>query len=240
MKVLVIEDDPDTVYLVSTCLKLRWPQTEVLESRTGRGGVELAGDAAPDFVILDIGLPDIDGLTVLREIRGFSDVPVIMLTGRGQDLDIAASLEGGADDYVRKPFSAVELIARLQAVTRRAGGRPQPTNPVLTTGDLVLDFGAAEVYKDGEPINLTPSERTILEDLTRNALRVVNYRSLASSVFGVDDPSPLETQTLRVHVQHLRSKLGAPADNPKLIANVRGAGYKFMVPVTPLAAKTQE
>ena len=240
MKVLVVEDDPDTVYLVSTCLKLRWPQAEVFDAGTGREGLDLAGEEAPDIVILDIGLPDMDGMRVMREIRQFSDVPIIMLTGRDRDLDIAASLEGGADDYVVKPFSPVELLARIQAVTRRVQGRTQSVNPVLTAGDLVLDFDAAEVLRNGRPVNLTRSELRILQHLTRNALRVVSYESLASSVLDVESPGPAETRTIRVHVQHLRTKLGDSASVPRFIANVRGAGYKFVVPVTPLAARSRE
>ena len=240
MRVLVVEDDADTAYLVSTCLKLRWPEAEVLEAGTGREGLEFVGGVPLDLIILDIGLPDTDGLKLLGEIRGYSDVPIIMLTGRDLDLDIAASLEGGADDYVRKPFSSVELLARVQAVLKRAQGLAQAVNPVLTAGDLVLDFDAAEVIRNGEPVNLTPSEMSILQYLTRNALRVVSYEALASGVLDVEDPRPSDIRTLRVHVQQLRSKLGDPASNPRLIANVRGAGYKFIAPVTTLAAKPKE
>ena len=120
MKVLIVEDDQDTVYLVSTCLRLRWPQVEVLEAGTGQRGLELARSEGPDLIVLDIGLPDIDGRTILTRLREYSEVPIIMLTARDRDVDVAASLEAGADDYVRKPFSSTELLARIQAVTRRA------------------------------------------------------------------------------------------------------------------------
>ena len=167
MRVLVVEDDRDTVFLVSTCLKLRWPQAEVVEAATGQEGIDLAGTASPDLVILDIGLPDIDGRTVLTRIREYSDVPIVMLTARDRDLDVAASLEAGADDYVSKPFSSVELLARIQAVTRRAQGRMGSVNPPLAAGDLVLDFDAAEVHNAGERVDLTLTEMRILQHLVR-------------------------------------------------------------------------
>jgi len=235
MKVLIIEDDRDTIYLVATCLKLRWPQVEVLQAETGQEGIDLAGEAAPDLVILDIGLPDIDGRKVLDRIRGYSDVPIIMLTARDRDLDLAASLEAGADDYVTKPFSSVELLARIQAVTRRAQGRMGSVNPALTAGDLVLDFDAAEVHNAGEAVDLTLTELRILQHLVRNALRVVGYDALVSTILDVVDPGDSERRLIRVHVQHLRSKLGDSAENPTFIANVRGVGYKFLLPATPLA-----
>ena len=236
MKVLVVEDDQDTVYLVETCLKLRWPQVDVVAANTGQRGLELAEVESPDLIILDIGLPDTDGRKILAQLMEFSDVPIIMLTGHDRDLDIAASLEGGADDYVTKPFSSIELLARIQAATRRAQGRMQSVRPVLTAGDLILDFDAAEVHKNGERLNLTLTELRILEHLTRNSGRVVTYQTLASQVLNVEDPGLSESRLIRVHVQHLRSKLGDPATSPRFISNVRGVGYKFMLPVTALAA----
>lgn len=234
MKVLVIEDDPDTIYLVSVCLTLRWPNVEVLEALTGREGLDQAEREAPDLIILDLGLPDIDGRVVLERVRQSSDVPVIILSGRDRDLDIAAHLEGGADDYVTKPFSSVELLARVQAVTRRSMGRVQAGAPALTAGDLLLDFAAAEVYKDGEAVQLTLTELRILEQMAHNARRVVTYDQLAGRALNIDNPGPDDTRLIRVHVQHLRSKLGDSADHPTYISNVRGVGYKFMPSVSPM------
>jgi len=122
MKVLVIEDDPGIIEVVSLCFQLRWSGTNVISAANGRDGVALVETESPDVVILDIGLPDIDGYQVLKEIRRFSEVPVIMLTVRGEDTDVAKGLELGADDYITKPFSHIELIARVQAVLRRAQG----------------------------------------------------------------------------------------------------------------------
>ena len=236
LKVLIVEDDRDTVYLVATCLNLRWPQATVVSAGTGEEGFSLSGSEAPDLVIIDIGLPDIDGRDLLRRIRDFSDVPIMMLTARDRDLDIAAALEAGADDYVTKPFSSVELLARVQAVIRRSRGRMGSVNPPLTAGDLLLDFDGAEVYRGGDRVELTLTEMRILQDLTRNALRVVSYDSLANRVLDVEDPGDSERRLIRVHVQHLRSKLGDAAQDSKYIANVRGVGYKFVLEVNVLAA----
>ena len=236
MKVLIVEDDPDTVEMVSVCLRLRWPQAEVIGAGTGREGLELIEADVPDLIILDIGLPDIDGREILRRLREFSDVPILMLTAYDRDFDIARSLEEGADDYMTKPFSPLELQARVRALTRRAQDRTSHITLPLTTGELLMDFAAAEVHKSGDRIRLTLTELKMLELLARNSQRVVTYESLASRVLGVDQPGLAETRLVRVHVQHLRSKLGDLASSPQFIANVRGVGYKFLLPVTTVVA----
>ena len=232
MKFLVIDDSQEIIDAVSLCLNLRWPQADVLSSSEGRRGLELVEEAGPDLVILDIGLPDMNGLEVLRSLRGFSDVPVVMLTARGQDVEIARFLEEGADDYVVKPFSHVELMGRIQAIFRRAHGRMRSSSRPLQAGDLLMDFGAAEVYRAGQPVSLTRTELSLLERLVRNATRVVSYESLASNILQVAEPADADSRLIKVHVQHLRSKLGDSAENPKYIANVYGIGYKFMPQVT--------
>ena len=239
MKFLVIEDSQEMVDAVSLCLNLRWPQAEVLCTGEGRRGLELVEEEAPDLVILDIGLPDMHGLEVLRSLRGFSDVPVVMLTARNQDVEIARFLEEGADDYVVKPFSHVELMGRLQAIFRRAQGRMRSSSRPLQAADLLIDFGAAEVYQAGEPINLTRTELAFLEHLVRNANRVASYESLATLILQGGEPADADTRLIKVHVQHLRSKLGDSADNPKYIANVYGIGYKFLPQVSSGVAGIQ-
>jgi len=233
MKILVIDDSPEIIDAVSFCIRLRWPQAEVLAAGEGQQGLDIVGEESPDLVILDIGLPDIDGLKVLQSLRSFSDVPVMMLTVRDRDVDIARFLEEGADDYMVKPFSHVELLGRIQAVFRRANGRMRSSSPPLQAGDLLMDFGAAEVYRAGEPINLTRTELNLLEHLVRNAPRVVTYESMASKSLQVADVTDADSRLIRVHLQHLRSKLGDSAEKPKYIANVYGVGYKLLLPVTP-------
>ena len=232
MKFLVIDDSEEIIDAVSLCLNLRWPQAEIISTGEGQAGLELVEKQSPDLVILDIGLPDIGGLEVLRSLRSFSDVPIVMLTARGQDVEIARFLEEGADEFVVKPFSHVELMGRVQAVLRRSQGRARATSQPLQAGDLLLDFGAAEVCRAGQPISLTRTEMALLEHLVRNATRVVTYESLASNILSVAEPADADNRLIKVHVQHLRSKMGDPAENPKYIANVYGIGYKFLLQVT--------
>ena len=191
-------------------------------------------------MILDIGLPDMSGLEVLQSLRGFSNVPVMMLTVRDQDVEIARFLEQGADDYVVKPFSHVELMGRIQALFRRAHQRTRSSSRPLQAGDFLMAFGAAEVYKAGVPIRLTRTELGLLEHLVRNATRVVTYESLASTIFQVDEPIDTDNRLIKVHVGHLRSKLGDPVENPQYIANVYGIGFKFLPQVTSGIVRTNQ
>ena len=232
MKFLIVDDNPEIIDAVTLCVTLRWPQAELHSIDKGQRALELIKEEAPDLVILDIGLPDINGLEVLRSLRGFSDVPVVMLTVRDQDVEIARFLEEGADDYVVKPFSHVELMGRIQAIFRRAHGRMRSNIQPLQAGDLLLDFGAAEVYRSGQPINLTRTELAFLEHLALNPNRVVTYESLASNILQVAEPADTDSRLIKVHIQHLRSKLGDSVENPKYIANVYGIGYKFLPQVT--------
>jgi DNA-binding response OmpR family regulator len=221
MKVLVIEDDPGIIEVVSLCFQLRWSGTTVISAANGHNGVSLVETESPDVVILDIGLPDIDGYQVLKEIRRFSDVPVLMLTVRGEDTDIAKGLELGADDYITKPFSHIELIARVQAVLRRAQG--------LNVTDEERPF-IAEVLLNGRPIKLTSTERKLLYYLIRNEGRILSHESLLAKVWG--DNYVDARDLLRVHIQHLRQKLEDDTEVPKIIVTEHGIGYKFARPIT--------
>lgn len=240
MKIVVIDDSEEIIDAVSLCLNLRWPQAEVLSSGEGQKGLDLVEQHSPDLVILDIGLPDTIGLEVLRSIRGFSAVPVIMLTARDQDVEIAKYLEEGADDFIVKPFSHVEFMGRVQAVIRRANGRLRSSSKPLQAADLLMDFAAAEVYRAGTPVSLTRTELAILEHMVRNANRVVTYQSLASHVLQQPEPADADSRLIKVHVQHLRAKLGDVAGNPQYIANVYGLGYKFLPQVASGIAAIQE
>lgn len=232
MKFAVIDDSQDIFDAVSLCVNLRWPQAEIVGANTGDQGLKTIEEQTPDLVILDVGLPDMSGLEVLQWIRKFSDVPVIILTARDQDVEIARFLEAGADDYIVKPFSHVELLGRIQAILRRTRGRVQAGTPVLQAGDLLMDFDGAEVHRSGVPVSLTRTELNLLADLVRNATRVVTYESLASKVLNSADLSDSDTRLIKVHIQHLRAKLNDSAENPRYITNIYGIGYKFMLPVT--------
>jgi len=231
MKVLVIEDDPGIIEVVSLCFQLRWSGTTVISANNGSKGVSLVETEIPDVVILDIGLPDMDGYQVLREIRRFSDVPVLMLTVRGEDTDVAKGLELGADDYITKPFSHIELIARVQAVLRRSQGL-SVTNEErpFAGGKLSVDFARNEVSLSGKPIKLTSTERKLLYHLIRNEGRILSHESLLSKVWG--DTYSDARDLLRVHIQHLRQKLGDDAESPAIIVTEHGIGYKFIRPST--------
>ncbi len=231
MQAIVIDDDPDILDLVSFCVKMRWPHCGVSGSTTGEGGLSLTTELSADLAILDLGLPDLDGIEVLRRLRAFSNVPVIVLSARDRDVDIARLLEEGADDYVVKPFSYVEMLGRIQAVLRRTHGQVTSASNSLRAGDLLMDFASSQVSKAGEVLNLTHTELGILEQLARNSPRVVTYQSLSFSVLGASDCSDEEVRLLRVHISNLRTKLGDSSSFAKYIANVRGAGYRFLLPV---------
>ena len=229
MKVLVIEDDPGIIEVVSLCFQLRWSGTALISATNGAKGLELVETESPDVVILDIGLPDVDGYQVLREIRRFSDVPVIMLTVRSEDTHIARGLELGADDYITKPFSHIELLARVQAVLRRAQGLSvsEDERP-FSAGKLSVDFVRNEVLLDGKPVKLTSTERKLLYYLIRNEGRILSHESLLAKVWGETYIDARDL--LRVHIQHLRQKLEDDTESPNIIVTEHGMGYKFVRP----------
>ncbi len=229
MRALVIDDDPEVVEAIQVCFAIRWPDVEVLAAGNGREGIELVAEERPQVVILDISLPDIDGYAVCRQIRSVSEVPVIMLTARSSELEKVKGLELGADDYITKPFSHIELLARVRAVLRRASapnlwsGLPSYVSPGLT-----VDFGAREVCCRGAHIKLTPIEYEILCQLVRNPGQVLPHRTLLSRVWGPEYVN--EVGYLKVHIHNLRLKLEDDPDKPVMILTERGAGYRFVPP----------
>jgi len=229
LKVVVVDDSPEIIEVVSLCFQLRWSGADLISAATGAKGLELIEAESPDIVILDIGLPDMDGFQVLRDIRRFSQVPVIMLTVRGEDIDVAKGLELGADDYITKPFSHIELIARVQAVLRRVQGLPVSSEErPFVSGKLSVDFASNEVMLDGKPVKLTSTESKILFLLIRNEGRLVTHESLLTKVWGETYIDARDL--LRVHIQHLRQKLGDSVESPSIIVTEHGMGYKFVRP----------
>ena len=227
MKVVVIDDAPDIIEVVSLCFQLRWSGTEVVEAGEGGKGLELIEAESPDVVILDINLPDMDGFQVIRELRRFSQVPVIMLTVKGEDTDIARGLELGADDYMVKPFSHIELIARVEAVLRRVRGQPITSDErPFVSGKLSVDFASNEIKVDGKLVKLTSTETKLLRHLIRNEGRLLSHENLLSKVWGEGYRDTRDL--LRVHIQHLRQKLGDSLDSPRIIVTEHGMGYKFV------------
>jgi len=229
LKVVVVDDSPEIIEVVSLCFQLRWSGTNVISAARGDKGLELIEAENPDVVILDIGLPDMDGFQVLRELRRFSQVPVIMLTVRGEDTDVAKGLELGADDYITKPFSHIELVARVQAVLRRVQGLPVTTEErPFVSGKLSVDFASNEVKLDGKPVKLTSTESRLLYLLIRNEGRLVTHENLLTKVWGETYVDARDL--LRVHIQHLRQKLGDNIESPGIIVTEHGMGYKFVRP----------
>jgi two-component system, OmpR family, KDP operon response regulator KdpE len=229
MKILVVDDEPDVVESVRLGFTLQWRDVDVLEAGEGQRALDIVEQDHPDIVLLDVGLPGIDGYEVLRQIRAFSDVPVVMLTARDDAMDKVKGLELGADDYVTKPFNHLELMARVKAVLRRLE-MPPPTSraPSFQAGDLEVDFARREVRLRGTRVDLTPTEYKLLYHLVRNAGHVLEHGTLLAKVWGRDYLD--EVDYVRVYIRRLRDKLGDLAESPRYIETERGLGYRFIAP----------
>ena len=229
MKILVVDDEPDVVESVRIGFTLHWREIEVLGATSGEKALDAVESEVPDIVLLDIGLPDIDGFEVLRRIREFSDVPVLMLTARDDSMDKVKGLELGADDYVTKPFNHLELMARVRAVLRRLS-MPAPTSraPSFRWLDLEVDFARQEARFDGRRLELTPTEYKLLYHLVRNQGHVLQHGTLLAKVWGREYVD--EVDYLRVYIRRLRDKLGDAPDKPRYIRTERGLGYRFLGP----------
>lgn len=224
MKLLIVEDDEEIVEAISLAFQIRWPEAKIASTRYGKKGVELVESEQPDIVILDLGLPDINGFDVLRKIRQFSEVPIIIVTVRADEADIIKGLEWGADDYIIKPFRQMELVARIKAQIRRQG---QPEEEI-TSGPLKLNSVTGQLYHDSREINLTVTEARILGHLMRNAGHVVTHASIAEAVWG--DNYPGAADSLKVHIRRLREKIEENPSQPALIITKPGIGYLFAKP----------
>jgi two-component system KDP operon response regulator KdpE len=219
--VLVVDDDPALVRALSINLRARGYQVHA--SGTGAGALRLAASHPLDAVILDLGLPDMDGSEVIAGLRGWTDVPILVLSAREQSRQKVAALDAGADDYVVKPFAMDELLARLRAAIRR--GTPAPVQPTITTEDFTIDLSAGRVTSAGQDVKLTPTEWHLLEVLARNPGRVVDHGRLLTEVWG---PAYREqTNYLRVFMATLRRKLEPDAANPRHLLTEAGRGYRF-------------
>jgi len=229
MKVLMIEDRPEVVKSLELCFKVRWPDCQLVSSPLGAKGIELVEAESPDIIILDLGLPDMDGMDVLKEIRRFSDTPIIILTVRDTETDQVGGLEAGADDYITKPFSPLDLLARMKAVLRRHRGViMEETIPPFAAGNLVIDFASRQVFLNNEPVYLTPTEYNLLCCLVRNRNRVVPYGSLLKDVWGEEY---YDVNVIKTYIYQLRRKLNDTGNGTnRMIESVRGVGYKFISP----------
>ena len=227
MKLLLVDDDPEIRASVRIGFELQWRETAILEAERGADALRVVENERPDLVLLDVGLPDLDGYAVLREIRAFSSVPVIMLTARDEPIDKVRGLEAGADDYIGKPFDHLELMARVRAVLRRLDLKAPPQRvAAYRNGALEVDLAAREVRLADARVRLTATEWRVLDLLVANAGWIVPHERLLGRVWGRDEPGDLDS--LRVFVRRLRAKLGDDARDPRYIETVRGIGYRML------------
>lgn len=225
MRVLIIEDSTEVAEAVSLCLQLRWPEVALSIAAEGIRGIEIVQSESFDIVILDLNLPDIDGLEVLKQIRSFSNVPIIIVTVREKEEDQARGLEIGADDYIVKPFRARDLVARVNAVLRRAHVPEVAGEPSIVRGKLTLNLINNEVRLGEQTIGLTPIESRLLYILMENAEDTLNSEKVSQEVWGKEY---MNTDLLRTYIRRLRDKLN---DNPpQIILTDRGEGYRFVSP----------
>jgi DNA-binding response OmpR family regulator len=222
MKTLVIEDEKSIIDALDVAFEFRWPDAKLLASTTGKKGVELVRKESPDIVILDLNLPDISGFEVLKEIREFSTVPVIILTVRSDDEDMLKGLEGGADDYIIKPFNYMTLLARVRAVLRRTEAIPfMGKHNNVVNARLKIDFVNQKVKVDNRLVKLTPVEYKLLALLIKNKDKVVPHNRIMDEVWGKGYSG--KTENIRICIRRLRKKL--QDSPPNMIINKRGLGY---------------
>jgi DNA-binding response OmpR family regulator len=220
-KILLVDDEP--TLLDTLALNLRASGYQVVTASNGAAALDVAHAEAPDLVILDLMLPEIDGLTVCRSLRQASDTPILILTARTGELDKIVGLESGADDYLTKPFSLGELQARIRALLRRAGPR-QPSD-LLKSEDLELNLVSRRVFLSGKELALSPKEFGLLAELVRHRGAVLSRDLLLTRIWGYDFYG--DSRTVDVHVRWLREKIEADPSNPARIVTVRGIGYRF-------------
>ncbi len=219
---LIVDDEPNILGTVAPLLRARG--YEVFSAMSGRAGIEIVERDKPDLVVLDLGLPDMDGVDVCRQIRETLNVPILVLSARGAEGDKVGALDAGADDYVTKPVGAEELLARIRAALRRAEAPSPPSEP-LVRGDLVIDRERFRVSRDGEEVRLTPKEFELLTFLAQHPGRVLTHRTILKAIWGpnaVDQP-----EHLRVLVGALRKKIEPNPSSPKYILTEPWVGYRF-------------
>ncbi len=225
MKVLIIEDDENIVESLSLSLKMRWPDVNISSAYMGEDGLQLVETFSPDIVVLDLGLPDINGFEVLKQIRFFSDLPIIILSALGEEDDIVRGLELGADDYIVKPFKKMEFLARVKSLVRRKNIPVDLT--LFERGNFRVFLSLHHLYYNDNKIALTKSECLIFYKLIKNANTVVTYPSIAKELWGEEYPGSIEA--IRVYVQRLRKKIEEITGNNAFIETKSNMGYIFIL-----------
>ena len=227
-QILVVEDDTAAVgNLIATTLETQNYQYH--RAKTGAGAVMDALSYRPDVMLLDLGLPDMDGVDIIKKIRAWSNLPIIVVSARSEDSDKVAALDAGADDYLTKPFSVDELLARLRVALRRVRYDNEKTSEeasIYENGDLKIDYAAGCAYRDGTEIHLTPIEYKLLCLLAKNTGKVLTHNYILNEVWG--SPSASDTPSLRVFMATLRKKLEADSSHPRYIQTHIGVGYRMI------------
>lgn len=223
-RILVVDDEPAVRKFLRNCLE--GAGYHVLEAATGQGAVEATRKDHPDLLVLDLGLPDIEGLEVARMLREWCDTPIVMLSVRDQEEDIVASLDAGADDYLTKPFGVSELLARIRAALRR-NTRTAQSEPVFISGPLQVDLESRTVKVSGEERQLTPTEYDLLRTMIQNAGRVLTHRHLLHRVWGRGYENDLHV--LRVNISNLRRKIEPRPKAPQILVTEPGVGYRLKI-----------
>jgi two-component system, OmpR family, KDP operon response regulator KdpE len=222
-KILVIEDEREIRRFLRASLVTHGYR--LAESETGEDGMTQVARQQPDLVLLDLGLPGIDGLDVIRQLREWTQIPIIILSARGRDADKVNALDAGADDYLTKPFSVSELLARIRVALRHARGNEEPDEPVFVLESLRVDFARRQVFVADAEVHLTPIEYRILTTLIKSSGKVLTHRQLLKEVWGPD--SVFETQYLRVYMTHLRRKIEPDPARPRFLLTEPGIGYRL-------------
>lgn len=225
IRVLVIDDEPQIRRALNTILT----EKGFAVSLAGRGeeGLALAAANEPDLIILDLGLPDMDGLDVCSRLREWTRVPIVVLSVREAEREKVAALDRGADDYLTKPFGIEELLARLRVALRHRSPSPAEEAKVIRAGSLVIDLAGHSVTRDGEPVKLTATEFSLLAYLVTNRGRVLTHQSILTHVWGPEDAD--HTEYLRVYMRQLRKKLESQPDDPQHLVTEPGVGYRFLL-----------
>jgi DNA-binding response OmpR family regulator len=224
MKILVVDDEELLVKGIR--FNLQNDGYQVITGYNGAQAVELAKSHAPDLIILDVMMPEMDGLTACSKIRDFSSVPIILLTAKAEDMDKLMGFEHGADDYLTKPFNILELKARIKALLRRSGAMaPKTAEKELTIGSIMLDLAGRNAYRDGELVELTAKEFDVIEFLMRNPNQVYSREALLDTIWAYDYKNDI--RTVDVHIRRLREKLETNPAEPNYIMTKWGVGYYF-------------
>ncbi|QJW46807.1 response regulator transcription factor [bacterium BFN5] len=221
-RILIIEDEPQIRKLLKVSLNAHGYDLE--EAANGKDGVNRAATFKPDLLIIDLGLPDIDGKEVVKQIREWSETPIIILTARDQEQEKIEALDSGADDYMTKPFGVGELLARMRVCLRRAASIEQ--QPVLVCGDLVVDLQQRRVTVEGAEVKLTPTEYEIIKMMMQHAGKVITHKQLLKAVWG--NAYQQDTHYIRVYIAQLRRKIEKNSTQPRYIITESGVGYRLM------------